>query len=310
MIYLNTIKASLTEYFNLSKSLTTQQKIVYAVACAVFAAICAYSIYRLCRVCCLKKEQLPPADEKAKGVADQVIDQKDQAPAKDTKTADQNQKAEAPKVEDKKEEPIVVKPARKALDINAPLGTDWTKEEIKEVSQAIPQWLKGHLNNPASRIIEEAFIANYSDIEDVNTLEESQTKFNIQLNVCIKMLSAHSNMEPRHNMKVPKLLRALHIPQDCSEIERMAYTYIMTKAWTTIVQEGQDNECYDYIVRDGGLISEDSFKILQETAENNKANPKTAAVASSFAPARWQQWPTPKFSYVNLAGPSTDIIKE
>lgn len=292
MIYLNTIKASLTEHFNLFKTLTNQQKIVYAVACTVFTAICAYSIYRLYRACCLKKEQLLPADQKAKKVVDQVINQKDQVLAKDAKTVDQNQK-----VEDKKEEPAVERPARKALDINAPLGTDWTKEEIKSASQSIPQWLKEHFSVPHFTLIENNFILKCSCIEDADTLEESQKKFNAQLDVCIKMLSAHSNMEPRYNAKVPNMLRALHIPQDCSETERMAYTYIMTKAWTTIVQEGQDNACYPYVVRDGGLISEDSFKILQETVENNKTNPKTAVILTSFAPARWQQWPTPKLNY-------------
>lgn len=77
MIYLDTIRTNLTTYLNFSNPLTRLQKIVCAVACAVFAAICTFSIYRLYCACCVKKE-LQPEDQKIQQVLDQNMGTKEQ----------------------------------------------------------------------------------------------------------------------------------------------------------------------------------------------------------------------------------------
>ncbi len=282
MIYLNTIKTNLTNYLNFTESLTRQQKIVYTVACAVFAVICAFSIYYLYRACCLKKEQLPPADQKAKKVAEKIAGKKNPV--------------NAPKVDPKKEPEKTVSKAEEKI-VPIAVGIDWTAEEIRSVDQAIPQWLLRHFPGIAPEFIDTTFQEKgFVPISQKDTVAKHREKFNLQLQQYIKVLSAHSNLGEL-NPKIPILLRALHIPQNCSDIERMAYTYIMQQAWTNIVREGLNSECYPYVFpRNGGSISEDSFKILEDTLEANKNHPQVAQILTAFPLAKWNQMPTPQLS--------------
>lgn len=77
------------------------------------------------------------------------------------------------------------------------------------------------------------------------------------------------------------MLRALYFPQDCSEIERMTYTFIMQKTWTKVVQVGNQN--YPNNLKDGD-ISEDPFKILEKVT--NKNDPQIAQFLTTFNPIK------------------------
>lgn len=195
--------------------------------------------------------------------------------------------------------------------IHIAVGIDWTAEEIRDIDGAIPQWLLRHFPGVAPQFIDAAFQGKeFVPISQKDTLAKHREKFNLQLQKYINVFSAHSIELCEFNSKLPIMLRALHIPHNCSDIERMAYTYIMQQAWTNIVRDGLNSECYPYVFpRNGGNISEDSFKILEDVLEANKNHPQTAQILAAFPLAKWNQLPTPQFSVSQVGGVAVfDII--
>lgn len=291
MIYLNNIKANLTSYFNFSNSLTLQQKIVYTIACTVFAGICAFTIYRFCRACCLKKD-LPPVDQKAQKAADPVVNQANQVPVKGIKHSFEAPKiVDAPKIEKQKAETLVPALLVKGEKIETAFWKEWTVEEIRQVNQAIPQWLLDINSCPEQEdFIKEVFKDSFQEIPDTATLDEHQTLFNKQIENCVNILGGHTT----HHPKVPTLLRALRIPQMASDQAQVTYTFIMQQAWTKIVQSGMKGKSYAYTIKQKEVISEHSFQILKRVFEENKSHPQGAEIYNFFTTEGWKPRPCPK----------------
>lgn len=189
----------------------------------------------------------------------------------------------------------------KILNMGAPLGLDWTAKEIREVSQAIPQWLAHHTNFAPDQknFLQLTFIENHKEIPQTANLDEHRTIFNQQVEDCVNILSYHA-AEGKDMMKMPTMLRVLHIPQEAlsevrSEKAKMTYTWIIQQAWTKIIQDGESNPSYNYTLQNPGVISEDSFKILQQVLDDNSTYPLASTIKDSLKSNKsWKQSPAPK----------------
>lgn len=315
MIYLDTITTNLTTYLNFSNPLTRVQKIVCAVACAVFAALCAFSIHRLYRAYCLKKE-LQPEDQKTKQIIDQNIKTKEQVSVSDLKEIKQNQTLTTNIAETavnssitnendltphlKQERNVTNTPEAVNLDEEAkqPLYDsltlakelkigNWTKEEIRAIVQLIPKWSAIHLefkDPQTAKSMDELLKKGRVEITTTASLGEHQKIFNSQLQFFVNLMTGNVHR------RLIAILRILTIPsENTMEKEKLVYHFIIQKAWQKIVERELNNTVHHYLLKApfNKIISKDSHDILQEILKNTVENEHNFETLATFE--HWEQ---------------------